>query len=285
MNTVEPLRGVGATAIGVAGIRARESERSDRLYDDPYARLFVEVARGAYLAPSAPPGSAANWATIEGLIDRYYERRTVEVRLVDDRVHAAIDSGVRQVVAVGAGLDSRAFRMSTPADLVWFELDLPDVFAFKERVLQQSPRAPGCHRRVVPADLRLDWVRPLLGAGFQPVAPTTWIEEGVIGYLANDDAISLATMITKLSAPGSTFDTAHRQVDENHPRYRELKELAFGNKTQSLAGLGSTAQQWLDDHGWDTEFRSWDELVRPLNRPAAAGTGNPTNGFIHATRT
>ncbi|MFF3224065.1 SAM-dependent methyltransferase [Nocardia suismassiliense] len=284
MNTMEPIQGVGATAIGVAGIRAKESERSDRLYDDPYARLFVEAARTAYLGPTAPPGSPESWATIEGLVDRFYERRTVRVRLVDDRANAAVQSGGRQVVVLGAGLDTRAFRMSTPVDLTWFELDLPDVFAFKEPVLQRSSPAPGCHRRVVPVDLRFDWVRPLIDSGFQPAVPTTWIEEGVIGYLPYDNAVALAATITELAAPGSTFDLTHFQVNENHPRYRELKKLAFGDQAHSLGGLGPNARQWLDDHGWHTEFRTWDDLVQPLDRPAAR-TGNFADGIIYSTRT
>ncbi|MFI6041972.1 SAM-dependent methyltransferase [Nocardia sp. NPDC051321] len=281
---MEPIRGVGATAIGVAGIRAKESERSDRLYDDPYARVFVEAARKGYLAPAAPPGSAESWAMIEGLTDRFYERRTVEVRLVDDRTHAAVESGCRQVVALGAGLDTRVFRMRTPADLTWFELDLPEVFAFKDAMLQRLSPVTGCQRRTVPVDLRCDWVGPLIDSGFQPAVPTAWIEEGFIVYLPHESAISLAATITELSAPGSHFDTSQIQVDENQPLYRELKQLAFGDQEQSLGGLGPSARKWLDDHGWHTDFRFWDDLVRPLDRPAAR-TDSPTSGIIYSTRT
>ncbi|MFD6463873.1 class I SAM-dependent methyltransferase [Streptomyces roseolus] len=158
------------------------------------------------------------------MIDQFYERRSAWVRLVDDRTRASIESGAHQVVVLGAGLGTRAFRLSMPADLVWFELDQPEIFAFKEPVLQRlSPRS-ACHRHTVPVDLRSDWAGPLIDSGFQQTVPTTWIEEGVLGYLPHDKAISLAATITELSALGSTFSTSHLEVDEHHPPLPRAEE-------------------------------------------------------------
>ncbi len=280
----EPLAGVGATAIGVALIRARETDRADRLYDDPYAHAFADAARTAFLDPRAPADAADRWATIERLVDPFYEWRTVSVRLVDDRVRDWIAAGCEQVVVLGAGLDTRAFRLPLSRELQWFEVDLPDMFAFKEPALERLGAVPACDRRVVPTDLRADWTTALLEAGFRPTVPTAWIEEGVIGYLPQDQAEGVATTVTALSASGSRFSTPRFEVNEDQPHYQKLKQLAFdkGRAAPPLRGLGPDAEHWLNRYGWQTEFRTWDELIKPFGRPVASG--NPDNGTILAVR-
>ncbi|OBF62892.1 hypothetical protein A5753_14095 [Mycobacterium sp. 852002-51971_SCH5477799-a] len=279
------LSGIPLTALGVAMIRARESEREDRLYDDPYAPAFAEAARDAFLDPNAPPEAAAQWARVEQLVDQFYEGRTLAVRAVDDRVHAWVDAGGTQLVMLGAGLDTRAYRMSLPADLRWFELDLPEMFKFKEPVLKSLDAVPTCDRRVVAADLRTDWAPALLAAGYDPDLPAAWIDEGVIPYLSQAEATEVAKTITRLSAPGSEFGTVRAKVDETQQRYRDLKRLVAtgADDRPTFRGLGPQAQDWLEHNGWRTEFRAWDENVKLYGR-AAAITGDPTNGAIHAVR-
>src|SRR6185312_1234794 len=111
------LSGIPLTALGVAMIRARESEREDRLYNDPYASVFAEAARHAFLGPDAPSDAATQWDQVERLVDQFYEGRTLGVRAVDDRVHAWVDAGGKQLVMLGAGLDTRPYRMGLPAEL------------------------------------------------------------------------------------------------------------------------------------------------------------------------
>lgn len=279
------LTGIPLTALGVAMIRARESEREDRLYNDPYAAAFAEAARDAFLDPNASPEAAAEWAQVEQLVDQFYEGRTLAVRAVDDRVRAWVDAGGEQLVMLGVGLDTRAYRMSLPADLRWFELDLPEMFKFKEPVLKSVHAVPTCDRRVVAADLRTDWAPALLAAGYDPALPTAWIDEGVIPYLSQAEATDVATTITRLSAPGSELGTVRAKVDETQQRYRDLKRLVAtgADDRPTVRGLGPQAQDWLEHNGWRTEFRVWDENVKLYGR-AAAITGDPSNGAIHAVR-
>jgi len=56
MSGHEPLVGVGKTALGVALVRARESRRPDRLFDDPYAAAFVTASPGAFAQVSTTTG-------------------------------------------------------------------------------------------------------------------------------------------------------------------------------------------------------------------------------------
>jgi methyltransferase (TIGR00027 family) len=279
------LTGVPLTAVGVAVIRARESDRDDRLYDDPHARAFAEAARNAFLAPDVPFAAADQWTQVERLADQFYEGRSVAVRLVDDRVHAWVHGGGKQVVLLGAGLDTRAYRMGVPAVVRWFELDLPEMFEFKEPVLNSVNATPTCDRRILAVDLRTDWAPQLRAAGFEPRIPTAWIDEGAIPYLAHDEAVGVAATITRLSAPGSEFGTVRARVDDSQQRYRDLKRLVATDTGErpTTRGLGPGARQWLEKNGWHTEFRSWDEAVTPYARPEAL-TGDPSNGVIHAVR-
>lgn len=269
-------RGVSATAVGVALIRERESRRPDSLYADPLASVFVEEARAAY--------PADEWRRIEGLVEPFYEGRTVGVRVVDDRVQEWVSAGCRQLVILGAGLDTRAFRLPVPRTLHVFEVDLPELFAFKEPVLARAGARPRCPRSVVPADLRGDWVGALQAAGFDASVPSAWLDEGVLGYLTQSDARAVATSIGELSAPGSRFSAPRMTVDERRPHYRELKRLAFGadGEQRDLRGLGPDVDEWLQDHGWRTEFRRWKDLVAPLGR--SVQLGGPDDGIVQAVR-
>ncbi|MFX0576543.1 SAM-dependent methyltransferase [Nocardia nepalensis] len=276
-----PMAGVALTAIGVAVIRARESARTDRLYDDPFAQLFVDAARRAYRDVD---GGAERWARLEEVADMFFEGRTVGVRLVDDRVAAAVEQGIRQIVLIGAGLDTRAFRMSLPADVRVFEIDLPELFAFKEPVLAAAQAIPRCERAVLPIDLREDWAKLLGESGFRSDLPTHWVDEGVLGYLTHEYALHVVTTLTELSAPGSRFGVSRFAVDENARPYSELARLVRGDAgaDRPRTGLGVDARTWLDEHGWRTEFRSWDDLVAAFDRPAALN--DPDIGVVVAVR-
>lgn len=276
-----PMAGVAMTAIGVAVVRVLESGRPDRLYDDPLARDFVEAARRGFRATEE---GGQRWTRLEALAATFFEGRTVSVRLVDDQVAAAVAQECRQIVVLGAGLDTRAYRMGLTADVRFFELDLPELFAFKEPILARAQAMPTCDRSAVAVDLRADWAAALCANGFRPELPTCWVDEGVLAYLPRGDALRLGETLSELSAPGSRFGLIQFAVDENRKEYSELRRLvrAEGEGERRPGGLGSDAEQWLRDRGWQTTFRSWAELVAPFARPAAEH--NPGVGLIVAVR-
>ncbi|MFE3443227.1 SAM-dependent methyltransferase [Nocardia sp. NPDC059180] len=271
-----PTAGVAMTAIGVALIRVQESRRPDRLYDDPLAEVFVEAAR--------PSFDDNRWARFEALADQFFEGRSVAVKLVDDHVLEAVAAGCEQIVLLGAGLDTRAFRLELPAGIGFFEIDLPELFAFKEPVLAAQQARPACERRVVAADLSGEWARALRASGFRAELPTLWIDEGVLGYLSREHAYDVAVTVTDLSAPGSRFGIARFAVDQAAPQYRALRRLVSedGNQDRPINGLGPDGGAWFAAHGWRTSFRGWDELTAPYGRPVAMN--DPEAGNILAVR-
>ncbi|MFE9576500.1 SAM-dependent methyltransferase [Nocardia sp. NPDC006044] len=278
--TEVPMAGVAMTAIGVAVVRVLESNRPDRLYDDPLARVFAEAARRGFAETA---DGARRWAQLEELAEAFYPGRTLSVRLVDDQVGAAVEQGCRQIVVLGAGLDTRAFRLALPPDIRLFELDLPELFAFKEPILASAHAVPTCERYVVGIDLRADWAEALRINGFRPDLPTHWVDEGVLGYLARAEALRVAETLTELSTPGSRFGVVRFAADERPGQYSELRRLVRADEAgeRELRGLGGDARQWLEDHGWQTTFRGWAELVAPFGRPVE---NNPDVGFIDAVR-
>jgi methyltransferase (TIGR00027 family) len=131
----------------------------------------------------------------------------VRTRFVDDVVIAGCEgaaAGVAaQVVLLGAGMDTRAFRLRLPTQTTVYELDHPEVLASKAAVLGAA--VPVCRRRTVPADLRGDWAGRLLSAGFNPASPTVWVAEGVLFYLAAREVHALLGAAATLSSAGAVF--------------------------------------------------------------------------------
>ncbi|MDF0529683.1 SAM-dependent methyltransferase [Tsukamurella sp. 8F] len=279
-NESDPLRGVPLSALGVALIRARESNRHDRLYDDPVAVHIATAARAAF---AAVPGGADRWARIEHLAHEFYEGRTASVRAVDDRIREWVTGGGRQVVMVGAGLDARPFRMELPPDVRWIEIDLPETFEFKDRLTECFQ--PHCARRVIAADLCSDWEPSLLDTGFRPGVPSLWVDEGAVPYLPHEGAMSVLATITRLSAPRSEILTVAVGTDAREHRYRDLRDLVTTSAPDQPIdrGIGVAGPAWLREHGWRLAFDEWDEIVRPYRRHSAL-TGKPSDGFLRAVR-
>lgn len=275
------LTGPPLTAVGVAVIRARESERDDRLYADPYAARFVAAAQQAYLAPDAPEGAAETWATVLRLAEVMYESRTVGVRLVDDALTQAADAGRTQIVLIGAGLDTHAYRLTWPGSVHLFEADLPQLFAFKEPILRDAVAT--CERHVIEADLSDgDWAESLVTNGFDPTIPTHWVDHALM-TLPRAAARAGVEAITRLSAPGSryefptmgsqSFNTTLKSVDGAADLYRGTSNVD--------RGLGDDARHWIESLGWSTSFTSFAELAARYPRKVGSDAGS---GTVTATR-
>ena len=266
---------VSRTALGVAGLRAAESDRPDRLIDDPYARLFFVAGKALFPAPdrAEKPGP--------GLGSLFYSQVVVRTGFYDEYLVGAVAAGCTQVVLLAAGLDSRAFRLDWPAGLRLFELDLPGVLEFKDRVLTEHGAVPRCARVVVPVDLREDWSCALREAGFDPTRPTAWLAEGLLIYLSFDEAAALLGTVGELSAPGSRIAFEHR-ADSANSMVARAKLLERGREVTDLwqGGLGRDDERWLAEHGWRPSAHERPPLAR-------AGDGekqDEPHGFVTAIR-
>jgi methyltransferase (TIGR00027 family) len=183
---------VSYTAQWTAAIRALESERPEgALFTDDLAR---ELAR--------PDGF--------DLLERYRgagvrEFVVIRTRYFDEASARALaeEPGLRQVVTVAAGMDTRAFRLPWPREARAFELDHGALLAEKDRRLGALGAEPGVARVPVAADLALGWTRELVEAGFDPSAPTLWLVEGLLFFLTEAQARGVLATCRELSAPRS----------------------------------------------------------------------------------
>jgi methyltransferase (TIGR00027 family) len=219
--------GVGRTALMVAAARAIETQRPDALATDVYAAHLVRAASTSADWPlrieDVPDGEAN---PLWGRLARYFGLRT---RVFDDYLLAAAHAGSWQIVLLGAGLDSRAFRLDWPPGCVVFEIDQPDVLAFKRSVFDAMGAKPQATRRPIAADLRQDWAPALLEAGFDTNAPTAWLAEGVLLYLSTAAEYLLIDTVDRLSVAGSALAYEIKlgpesAVVQQGPIYRSAKQ-------------------------------------------------------------
>ncbi|MFK0195444.1 SAM-dependent methyltransferase [Kitasatospora sp. NPDC090308] len=264
------LSPVSRTALAVARVRAYESSRPEPLFTDPYALAFI-AASGTPMPTAAPAGPLARWLVARGIM---------RTRFYDDRLLAAAADG-GQVVVLAAGLDTRAYRLAWPPGTRLFEIDLPAVLDFKQEVLDEQGAEASCARTALPADLADPaWANRLLAAGFDPGRPTSWLAEGLLVYLEADQAARLLTTVGELSAPGSRLLT-----EQGRDVSRVAAEGALGEMTALWrGGLGAGTADWLDAHGWRTEYTAIADLAAALGRGLPSTGSFDGSGFLEAWR-
>lgn len=224
--------GVGLTALLVAAARAIETHRHDSLARDVYAEHFVRAAPACADWPvsiqEVPEGDDN---PLWGRFARYFGLRT---GVLDDFLHRSVGKGVRQLVLLGAGLDTRAFRLDLPSDCVVFEIDREGVLAFKEQVLTDLSAAPKAKRIPVPVDLRDDWVTALTSVGFDPAAPSVWLAEGLLFYLPGPAETYLIDTVDRLTTGAAPWPsrpswrrTCSRTATAGSTRRRESRSASI----------------------------------------------------------
>lgn len=189
MSEVKKVK-VSFTAKVMAAVRAIETQRPDALFSD----FFAAQLAGA--------------DTIQAAIPRVeeYEKQgrpfiSVRTRFFDDFL---MNHDIRQVVLLGAGMDTRAFRLNWQAGTHIYEIDHSDVLDYKESVL--AAIAPHCTRHSICADLtQSHWSQLLLEQGYQSSEPSIWLLEGLLYYLNSTQVHNLLTKIKNLAIAGSWF--------------------------------------------------------------------------------
>ncbi len=243
--------GVGFTALAVAAARASETVRPDPICSDPYAEALVAAADTPL--PTRPlSGQEPGWDDeLAGIWDTMANHLGLRTRFFDDYLTAAAAAGIRQVVILAAGLDTRAHRLDWPGGTAVFELDQPHVLEFKDHVLRAQP---GCERITVPIDLREDWPAALRVAGFNPAVPTAWLVEGLLRYLPGAAVRELFARSTELSARGSRLGVNETRDESWHPQLQRFF-AHFGIDPSALRHVEPARPQvatWFPAHGWQT---------------------------------
>ncbi|OBH93249.1 class I SAM-dependent methyltransferase [Mycobacterium sp. E2733] len=293
---------VGATAVMVALARAAETAGDEPLIRDQFAEPLVSTPElagvreqvAAWWAGDPDDDSGDDAPGANHMIDY----QAVRTHFFDAYFADAVAAGVRQVVLVAAGLDSRAYRLDWPAGTVVYEIDLPKVLEYKTETLASHGAEPTADRRPVPVDLRHDWPKALRDAGFDAERPTAWLAEGLLPFLPAAAQGALFTSIDALSGPGSRVAVENFGFDEDkrreaEQRWQELraKREARGQDTSfnpfdlwfSDEGRPDCAE-WFAAHGWTTSTVSARDEGERLGRAPQPEDRPFANSFVTATK-
>jgi methyltransferase (TIGR00027 family) len=264
-----PVRNVSDTARWVAFFRAKETQRPDALFRDPYAeRLAGED--GFQIANTLQDGNKHEWAWVA----RTY--------LFDQFLSRAIASGADLVLNLAAGLDARPYRMDLPAALQWVEVDLPEIISYKREIL--ADEKPRCRLERIALDLSDEHARQDLFANLDARAASIVVaSEGLLIYFSPEDVASLArdlsakehfrSWIIDLASPGQLRlmqRTTGKQLSEAGaafkfgPREGAQFFAPYGWEPKDVRGLLKTAAQFQ---------RAPQALLSLLPEP----NGNPGN--------
>lgn len=236
------------TAHWTAAVRADETSREDGLFEDPWAAALAGPDGAAWLA-GRPPGSTVPIV--------------IRTRFFDDWLRGvAIEDGIRQVVLLAAGLDTRAYRLPWATATTVFELDRSGVLAEKASTLEAAGATPSCDRRVVGADLAGDWAAALVAAGLDAARPAAWLIEGVLFYLPRDTIDRILDEVTRLATPGSRlgFDIVNGHV---------LTSQWTKAWVEMQAAAGAPWIGTMDDPAAELAERGWTAVVTQPGSPGA----------------
>ena len=243
------ISNVSDTALWVATFRGQESRRDGAAFHDPLATVLAGE-RGRQIAHSMPRSALVAWSVI------------VRTSAIDCLIHEALGTGIAAVLNLGAGLDTRPYRMSLPAHLRWIEVDFPHIVEFKDSALKEHE--PMCHVERVGLDL-LD--RPSRNELFARVGSqarkTLVITEGVIPYFSNDDAAALARDLGSLPSFGNWIMDFDNAGQRRMPR-------AWEKRLQAAPFLFQVADwfEFFKQFGWCAQkVITSAEQSETINRP------------------
>lgn len=249
MATTTPITHVSDTARWVAIYRAMESERSDALFSDPYARRLAGP-RGEEIVRAMPRGRAMAWPMI------------VRTAVMDEVILRAVArDGVHTVVNLAAGLDTRPYRLPLPGGLRWIEVDFAELLAYKKQQLEGEK--PRCQLELIAVDLtdgerRRELFQDAVSGGG---GGTLIVTEGLLVYLEPTEVGRLAD---DLHAAGFAWWL----IDLGSPQLLKMLSKTWGRKLEEgnapFRFAPAEGTRFFTPHGWaEAEYRSmWEESLR-----------------------
>ncbi len=235
----------------VAAFRAEETARPNALFRDPFAgRLAGE--RGRRIVAASGNVFLRGWTVV------------VRTAVIDEMLASSIDDGVDTVINLGAGLDTRPYRMQLPKTLRWVEIDQASVIDWKEEQLRGE--TPRCKLERVKLDLTLPQARSELFADLTAGSKHTLVlAEAIVPYLSTDEAGSLVRDLRAQSAIRSFI------VDYFSPEVMRYRERSGMSRFMRNAPFRFAPNDWVtffSKHGWSLRtMRYLPEEAQRLGRP------------------
>lgn len=231
------IRNISDTARWVAVYRARETERPNGLFRDPFARRLAGE-RGEQIAQS------------DAFSERYSWVYPIRTWLIDRFVADVVSRGADLVVNLAAGLDARPYRMDLPRSLRWVEVDLPEITDYKTDVLKGE--VPRCALERVKLDLsdvakRREFFARVASESRQALI----VSEGLLIYLDTDENAALARDLAAVPAFRSWV------FDMSSPKIVTMMMKQIGARFEAanapLKFINPDGPEFFVPHGWALE--------------------------------
>lgn len=240
----EARSAVPATSIVVCWLRALESRKSqdERLILDPFAAKLCGAGKPdlTLIDESGYP------------LELWVDLVAVRTRWLDDALTAA---SVQQLVILASGLDARAWRMASLHGVPVFEVDFPEVLDGKKAVLDGEKAIALVQQ--VSANLSVDgWVDKLVESGFVQRHASTWLLEGLTGYLTSSELDGLFQAVSTSAGPGSSL-------------FATFTGRGAGHTTQMHRSIWQDTlhvRAFLAKYGWAAEVSSFKDVAAGYGR-------------------
>ena len=282
------LGNVVVSAAGAAAARTVESYRpeEERLFEDRFARdLLPPVWRFVVDLLRAPGLDTALLAMRERRFPGVLGNLICRTRFIDDSLRAALEQDLRQVVILGAGFDSRAYRIPGIERARVFEVDHPDTQAWKQERLREIQGTLPAHVTFVPIDFDRQRLEDAMAAqGFRTGTKTFFVWEGVTQYITAEAVDATFRYVSQAAGAGSevVFTYIHRGIIDGYARSdmdRRLVSLTrrfgmpwiFGIDPGEVGEYLAARGLELVDHGGPAEYRA--RYLDPLDRQMSIFAG------------
>lgn len=225
-NKPEPDQFVPFTARLMAAMRAKETARTDSLFNDAFAAKLA--------------GEEAFAVLEQKLTEEDQSYVAVRTRFFDDFL-LDVCSEINQIVILASGMDTRAYRLPWSSATKIYELDQAQVLETKKAILVDA--TPTCQHYCIPADLTQPWSHLLLEQGYQPNLPSVWLLEGLLMYLTEPQVHQLLRTISQLTSSNSYLglDLVNVKSIEYEP-YKGYFRSGFDCPEELLTKFGWNAE-------------------------------------------
>lgn len=268
------------TARVYAALRMMETVKPEpfRLIEDPYAAYFLSE-------------KSLNLARNQDAFVPVLSRQVIlEARFIDDTMNDALQTGIRQVLLLGAGHDCRALRLanSYPSETVFFEVDRPRTLRYKRHILLKYHLRTPSRIRQVPHDLTQSTLWDALStAGYAEQTPSVFVLEGVVPYLSEAVMPGLLSGIRSRSCHGSLLimtcvNELFIEVGGSNEAFQPFLEAYAGQgETLQFGKTPKEMERLLTECGFThVEQHSLQDIER---RYSSAGT-IPDLGYVTVAR-
>lgn len=249
----EQINQVSDTAFMAAAYRAMETNHPNAIFHDPLAAKLAGE-RGIKIIDNLPKQAfIGGWSVV------------IRTRIIDDFIQGAITEGVDTILNLGAGLDTRPYRMELPESLRWIEVDYPHVIELKEARL--AGEAPRCRLERVRLDLAdVDARRTLLDDVAAQSKKILVLTEAVTPYLSEDAVASLGADLRSHESIGywvvDYFSPASYEYRRRSGMSKSMEKAPFLFEPEDYFGFFSRS-------GWKPkETRYFAIEAERLGRPA-----------------